>query len=105
VAATTPDTPPTITINGDDPAIMRVGDSYADLGATPSRAWHVEPDQLHTRSARQRFGNARFIGHESLEAAHEPFENVTGAAKIKGFRIAGCDVDRAAPDGNAKQRF
>jgi hypothetical protein len=38
VAAATPDTPPTITINGDDPAIMRVGDSYADLGATPSRA-------------------------------------------------------------------
>ena len=45
MAAATPDTPPTITINGDDPAIMRVGDSYADLGATPSRAWHVEPDQ------------------------------------------------------------
>ena len=44
MAAATPDTLPTITING-DPVIMRVGDSYADLGATPSRAWHVEPDQ------------------------------------------------------------
>ena len=27
-------TPPTITINGDNPAIIQVGDSYADLGAT-----------------------------------------------------------------------
>ena len=33
-ASTTPDTPPTITINGDNPAIINVGDSYADLGAT-----------------------------------------------------------------------
>ena len=31
---TTPDTtPPTITINGDNPAHIHVGDSYADLGA------------------------------------------------------------------------
>jgi hypothetical protein len=29
-------TPPTITINGDNPAIITVGDSYADLGATVS---------------------------------------------------------------------
>ncbi len=29
-------TPPTITINGDNPAIITVGDSYADLGATMS---------------------------------------------------------------------
>jgi hypothetical protein len=29
-------TPPTITINGDNPAIIQVGDSYADLGATVS---------------------------------------------------------------------
>ena len=35
-ASTTPDTPPTITINGDNPAIIEVGDSYADLGATVS---------------------------------------------------------------------
>ena len=27
-------TPPTITINGENPAIIQVGDSYADLGAT-----------------------------------------------------------------------
>jgi len=34
-ASTTPaTTPPTITINGDNPAIIEVGDSYADLGAT-----------------------------------------------------------------------
>ncbi len=33
-ASTTPDIPPTITINGDNPAIIQVGDSYADLGAT-----------------------------------------------------------------------
>jgi hypothetical protein len=32
--STTPTTPPTITINGDNPAIINVGDSYADLGAT-----------------------------------------------------------------------
>jgi hypothetical protein len=31
-----PSTPPTITINGDNPAIITVGDSYADLGATVS---------------------------------------------------------------------
>ena len=33
-ASTTPDTPPTITINGDNPAIIEVGETYADLGAT-----------------------------------------------------------------------
>ncbi len=33
-ASTTAATPPTITINGDNPAIITVGDSYADLGAT-----------------------------------------------------------------------
>jgi len=34
-ASTTPQpTPPTITVNGDNPAIIQVGDSYADLGAT-----------------------------------------------------------------------
>ena len=35
-ASATPDTPPTITINGDNPAIIQVDDSYADLGATVS---------------------------------------------------------------------
>lgn len=34
MASTTPDIPPTITINGDNPAIIEVGASYADLGAT-----------------------------------------------------------------------
>jgi len=29
-------TPPTITVNGDNPAIIEVGDGYADLGATVS---------------------------------------------------------------------
>jgi Chaperone of endosialidase/Domain of unknown function (DUF5011) len=33
-ASTTPGTPPVIQINGDNPAIIHVGDSYADLGAT-----------------------------------------------------------------------
>ena len=33
-STTPPTTPPTITINGDNPAIISVGDSYADLGAT-----------------------------------------------------------------------
>jgi hypothetical protein len=33
-ASTTVTTPPTITVNGDNPAIIEVGDSYADLGAT-----------------------------------------------------------------------
>jgi len=35
-ASSTATTPPTITINGDNPAIIEVGDSYADLGATVS---------------------------------------------------------------------
>jgi len=35
-STTPPTTPPTITINGDNPAIIQVGDSYADLGATVS---------------------------------------------------------------------
>jgi hypothetical protein len=34
--STTPTTPPTITKNGDNPALIMVGDSYADLGATVS---------------------------------------------------------------------
>jgi Domain of unknown function (DUF5011) len=33
-ASTTASTPPTIQINGDNPAIIHVGDTYADLGAT-----------------------------------------------------------------------
>lgn len=33
-STTTATTPPTITIKGDNPAIIEVGDSYADLGAT-----------------------------------------------------------------------
>jgi Chaperone of endosialidase/Domain of unknown function (DUF5011) len=33
-ATSTPDTPPIITINGDNPAIIYVGDTYIDLGAT-----------------------------------------------------------------------
>jgi hypothetical protein len=33
-ATSTPDTPPIITINGNNPAIIYVGDSYSDLGAT-----------------------------------------------------------------------
>jgi len=37
LASTTPaTTPPTIIINGDNPAAIKVGDSYADLGATLS---------------------------------------------------------------------
>jgi len=35
-ASTTATTPPTITINGDNPAMITVGDSYADLRATVS---------------------------------------------------------------------
>ena len=35
--STTPATnPPTVTVNGDNPAVVHVGDSYADLGATVS---------------------------------------------------------------------
>ena len=33
-ASTTPDTPPVIQINGDNPAYLNIGDSYNDLGAT-----------------------------------------------------------------------
>ena len=33
-ATTTPDTPPIIEINGDNPAIVQIGDTYNDLGAT-----------------------------------------------------------------------
>jgi hypothetical protein len=33
-ATSTPDTPPIITINGNNPAIVYVGDTYSDLGAT-----------------------------------------------------------------------
>jgi len=33
-ASTTPGTAPTIQVNGDNPAIIHIGDTYADLGAT-----------------------------------------------------------------------
>jgi hypothetical protein len=33
-ASTTSGTPPVIQVTGDNPAIIRVGDTYADLGAT-----------------------------------------------------------------------
>ena len=41
-------TPPTITINGDNPAIITVGDSYADLGATVS---DTGPDRREIRTS------------------------------------------------------
>ncbi len=55
--------------------------------------------------ARHRFGHACVIGNEALKAAHQTSQNVAGAAKIYDFGIAGRDMDRAAPDGNSKQRF
>jgi hypothetical protein len=33
-ASTTSNTPPVIQVNGDNPAVIHVGDTYADLGAT-----------------------------------------------------------------------
>jgi trimeric autotransporter adhesin len=33
-ASPTPETPPTVTIDGDNPAVIDLGDSYADLGAS-----------------------------------------------------------------------
>jgi len=33
-ASSTPNTPPVIQVNGDNPAIIHIGDTYADLGAT-----------------------------------------------------------------------
>ena len=33
-ASTTPGTPPVIQITGDNPAVIHVGDTYIDLGAT-----------------------------------------------------------------------
>jgi hypothetical protein len=36
--STTPTVPPTVTINGDNPAIIDMGATYADLGATVSDA-------------------------------------------------------------------
>jgi hypothetical protein len=33
-ATSTPDMPPVIQVNGDNPATINVGDTYADLGAT-----------------------------------------------------------------------
>jgi hypothetical protein len=33
-ASTTPGTPPVVQVNGDNPAVIHVGDTYADLGAT-----------------------------------------------------------------------
>jgi hypothetical protein len=54
VGLTTPDTPPTITINGDNPAIITVGNSYGDLGATVSDTSQVATTQAtstqHARS-------------------------------------------------------
>ena len=37
-ASTTPNTPPTITVNGDNPAVIDVGSDYSDLGATAADA-------------------------------------------------------------------
>jgi hypothetical protein len=34
IASTSPAIPPVLSINGDNPAIIHVGDTYADLGAT-----------------------------------------------------------------------
>ena len=41
------DTPPTITINGANPAIIQVGDNYADLGATVTDAGPGQADDAN----------------------------------------------------------
>lgn len=46
-STSTPAVPPTITINGNNPAIIQVGDSYADLGATISEGGAGQADDTN----------------------------------------------------------
>ena len=60
-------TPPTITINGDNPAIITIGDSYADLGATVSG---TGPGQAgDTNLGYQTFVNGTLVSNIAIETS------------------------------------
>ena len=67
-ASTTPQTtPPTITINGDNPAVLTVGDSYADLGATVS---DTDPGQAaDTNLGYQTFLNGTLVSNIVIDTS------------------------------------
>jgi surface protein with Ig-like domain len=64
-ASTTPNTPPTIAINGANSAIITVGDSYADLGATVT---DVGPGQAgDTNLSYQTFLNGTRVSNIAID--------------------------------------
>ena len=73
-ASTTPTTPPTITINGDNPAIIQVGDSYADLGATVS---DTGPGQAgDTNLGYQTFLNGTLVSNIDIDTSEAATDTV-----------------------------
>jgi hypothetical protein len=60
-------TPPTITINGDNPAIITIGDSYADLGATVT---DTDPGQAgDTNLGYQTFLNGTLVSSIAIDTS------------------------------------
>ena len=60
-ASTTPSTPPVIQINGDNPAVIHIGDTYADLGAT------ITGPQADLNLGIKTFLNGRLVSNIVLE--------------------------------------
>ena len=72
-ASTTP-APPTITINGDNPALIEVGDSYADLGATVS---DTGPGQAgNTNLGYQTFLNGALVSSIAIDTSQAATDTI-----------------------------
>jgi hypothetical protein len=63
-ASTTPGTPPVIQINGDNPAIIHIGDTYADLGAT------ITGPQADLNLGIKTFLNGTLVSNIVLDTSH-----------------------------------
>jgi hypothetical protein len=68
---TSPDTtPPTIAINGDNPAIIQVGDTYADLGAT------ITGPQADLNLGIKTFLNGQLVSNIVLDTSTEATDTI-----------------------------
>jgi hypothetical protein len=69
-ASTTPDTPPVIQINGDNPARINVGDTYNDLGAT------ITSPQADLNLGLKTFLNGQLVSTVVLDTSAEATDTI-----------------------------
>ncbi len=80
-ASTTPDTPPVIAINGDNPAIIQVGATYTDLGAT------ITGPQADLNPGLKTFLNGALVSNIVIDTSSVATDTIDYAGRIrKDFR-------------------